>query len=142
MRTLFLAAAMALASVASAQVVNVNNTGCPGAGYPTHNNTARINQTFTFSWPCAAGEVPFAIFGFASGNNIPFFPPVTCVPGPCNWYVAPIVAFPTSTTGFWSLSIPNNRQLLFSTWSIQCGCVDTTQGCATISGALTLAVGP
>lgn len=142
-----LAAGLALSVLApaQAQVVQVRNTGCPNASYPTHNNTARLGRPFTWNYNCTAPAGSFAVFGFPTGGGVDFNRPLTCSAGPCRLYVAlsGIVFFPGGVNGTWTIPIPNDRRFLFSTWSVQAGCFDFRgPGCFDLSGALTLAIGP
>ena len=79
-----LASAFALCLLAPthAQVVQVRNTGCPNAAYPTHNGTARLGQAFTWSYRCTAPAGAFAVFGYPTGGGIDFNRPATCSIGP------------------------------------------------------------
>jgi hypothetical protein len=138
------ALACALSFALRSQVVEVANTGCPGAGYPQRSAAARLGLPFQWSWPCRPPPVAWTVFGFASGNRLPLWPPIACVPGPCLLYVAPIVAIVESgPIGSWSLVIPNDRALLATTWAIQTGCLTSVPApCLHVSGAVALAIQP
>ena len=130
-----------------AQVAPVRGTGCPNAGYPTHNSTARLGQTLRFAWKCSSPDLSVAMMGWASGRTIGFNQPFTCSKGPCGWYLAPFGAsfyvFPiTGSSGSWGIPIPNDRRLLFSTYGLQCLCLSVPKRCMDFSGALTFAIGP
>ena len=138
-----LASAVFFALALPAQVVEVTNTGCPNAGYPQRSAAARLGMPFAWQWPCRPPAVAYTVFGFPSGNRIPLVPPVTCGPGPCNLYVAPLVVLVGGPIGNWLLPIPNDPALLQTTWSIQAGCFASMPApCLDLSGAITLAIQP
>ena len=131
----------------SAQITQVKKTGCPNAGYPTHNSTARIGQTLRFAWSCKQPDLSVALMGWASGRTIGFNQPFTCSKGPCGFYLAPFgasfyVFSITGSSGSWSIPIPNDRRLLFSTYGLQCLCLSVPKRCMDFSGALVFAIGP
>ena len=138
----------ALAASASAQVVAVNNTGCPGFAPPTWSGSHRIGQTLTFDLlgRPAPRSFTFLALGYQSGNTIPFYMPFTCVPGPCGWYPAPFgaefIAVSDPFHAVLALPIPNDRRLAFQTFSVQGGFVDGFGNCVTFSQAVSFAIAP
>jgi hypothetical protein len=148
LRRAALGAALCLAGSVTAQVVPVNNTGCPGFAPPQWQGAPNLGQQIAFSLqrrPSPRSFV-FVAMGYASGGGIPFDLPFTCVQGPCVWYLAPFggeYALVSDTfLATLALRIPNDRALLFQTFSIQGGNVEGFGNCITLSQALSFAIGP
>jgi hypothetical protein len=141
-------AVCALAAAAAAQVSPVNNTGCPGYAPPQWQGAPRLAQQIAFSLQRrpSPGSFVFLSIGYSSGGGIPFAPPLTCVPGPCVWYLAPfgneyvLISDPFLAT--LALTIPNDRGLLFQTFAVQGGTFEGFGSCIALSQALSFAIGP
>ncbi len=139
---------ISLMTGATAQVVPVNNTGCPGFAPPQWTGQARIGQTLTFNLlgrPAPRSFV-FLLLGYPSGAGMSFTPPMICVPGPCVLYPAPFGGGFIATTDTFNarlpLPIPNDRRLVFQTFSVQGGFFDGLGNCLTLSQAVSFAIGP
>ncbi|MBK8979248.1 MAG: hypothetical protein IPM29_25405 [Planctomycetes bacterium] len=149
LRSLTLAAVLCGAALAPAQVVPVNNTGCPGFVPPVVQGQPRLGQTISFTVqrrPAPQG-LALVLLGWPSGAGIAFNPPITCVAGPCVLYPAPINgSFFTVADPFMAvltIPIPNDRMLLFQTFSVQGGTYDALGGaCITLTQALSFAIQP
>lgn len=146
---LALSAALLLSTAATAQVVPVNNTGCPGYAPPQVFGNPRLGQQVAFALqrlPAPRSQV-FLAMGFPSGGGIPFQAPATCVAGPCIFYLAPIGSDLIFVSGVFradiTLNIPNDRGLLFQTFAVQGGNIDGLFGtCFTLTQALSFAIQP
>lgn len=146
MRTLLLA--LLLAIPATAQVVPVNNTGCPGFAPPQWAGAPRLGQTLTFTLqrrPTPRSFV-FLLMGFPSGGGQSFSAPLTCVPGPCVLYPAPFgseyIAVQDVFLAQLPIAIPNDRSLLFQTFAVQGGNTEAFGNCFTLSQAVSFAIQP
>lgn len=139
---------LATATAVTAQVVPVNNTGCPGYAPPQHQGQPRLGQqiSFTLQRRPTPRSLVFVALGYGMGQTIPFNQPFTCVAGPCGWYLAPLgsgyalVSDPFMAT--LTLNIPNDRSLLFSTYYVQGGNLESFGNCVTISQALAFSISP
>jgi hypothetical protein len=148
-RSAVLCAALLLSTMATAQVVPVNNTGCPGYAPPQVFGNPRLGQQVAFALqrlPAPRSQV-FLAMGFPSGGGIPFQAPVTCVAGPCVFYPAPIGSDLIFVADVFrvdiTLNIPNDPALLFQTFAVQGGNLDGLFGtCFTLTQALSFAIQP
>ena len=85
--------------------------------------------------------------GYPSGGVIPCQAPATCLAGPFVFYLAPIgsdLIFVSDVVRVdLTLNIPNDRALLFQTFSVQGGNIDGLFGtCFTLTQALSFAIQP
>lgn len=142
------ALALTLAVGATAQVVPVNNTGCPNHAPPQWQGAPRLGQriAFTLQRRPTPRSFVFLALGYSSGRGIAFNQPFTCVAGPCVWYPAPLGAeYVMVTDPFMAtlaLTIPNDRALLFQTFAVQGGNFESFGNCITLSQALSFAIAP
>jgi hypothetical protein len=142
-------AAFLLSTTSTAQVVPVNNTGCPGYAPPQVFGAPRLGQQVAFAlqrFPSPRSQV-FLAMGYPSGGGIPFQAPATCVAGPCVFYLAPIGSDLIFVSDVFrvdlTLNIPNDRALLFQTFAVQGGNIDGLFGtCFTLTQALSFAIQP
>lgn len=144
-----IAALFCLAATSTAQVVPVNNTGCPGFAPPQVFGAPRLGQQVAFALqrlPAPRSQV-FLAMGYPSGGGISFQAPTTCVAGPCVFYPAPIGSDLIFVSGVFrvdlTLNIPNDPALLFTTFAVQGGNLDGLFGtCFTLTQALSFAIQP
>jgi hypothetical protein len=125
MRPVALLLSLAILSPATAQIVEVPNTGCPGATHAAHTGSPRLGQQVQFSWSCKkTSQIVLAFLGSASGGGIALDQPVTCDPGPCIWYPGPlgssIIQLPGEVS--YTLQIPNDARLVGLQLGLQCVC--------------------
>ncbi len=132
---------LAVSMSSNAQVSNVKNTGCPGAGYATM-TAPKINAPTTITFPQhAATSVPLLVFGWMSGNNLYFGQPIMCA-NQCAFYVAPIVSVSYAPgTKSTSIFIPNDIMLWRSCYAIQTAALDTGRNCVQLDGAVSFCIG-
>lgn len=148
LRILFAALALTVATGLTAQVVPVNNTGCPGYAPPQWSGQPRLGQTITFTLQRRPTPRSFVFLGLGwpSGAGVAFHQPFTCVQGPCVWYPAPIGgSFYLVSDPFLAslpIAIPNDRGLLFQTFSVQGGNFESFGSCITLAQALSFAIQP
>ena len=142
-------AASLLSTAATAQVVPVNNTGCPGYAPPQVFGAPRLGQQVAFALqrlPAPRSQV-FLAMGYPSGGGIPFQAPTTCVAGPCVFYLAPIGSDLIFVSDVFrvdlTLNIPNDPSLVALTFAVQGGNLDGLFGtCFTLTQALTFSIQP
>ena len=129
-----------LTQAAQAQVTRIPNSGCPGALYPITNDQTGIGQTLQLRCPpCSSTEQGMVIIGVTARPPRVMNPPLVCPPqGNCVLVCEPIqILFPVSG---WRIDIPRDPNLIGVCVCVQCGCVDLTRACLTLSGALRICV--
>ncbi|MBK8980027.1 MAG: hypothetical protein IPM29_29355 [Planctomycetes bacterium] len=133
--------AFALSASASAQVMRVPMSGCPGAPFPQPVGTPAIGQGFgVIAAPCPnpTGQ-QFIVIGTPTRPLLLPVPPA-CVRG-CTLDVAPL---DVRLGGAWRVLIPNDPALIGACFRVQAGCVDALPGgplrCVLLQGALDVCI--
>lgn len=144
-----LCAAFLFSTAATAQVVPVNNTGCPGFAPPQVFGAPRLGQQIAFALqrlPAPRSQV-FLAMGYPGGTGISFQSPSTCVAGPCVFYPFPIGSDLIFVSDVFrvdlTLNIPNDPTLVSLAFAVQGGNLDGLFGtCFTLTQALTFTIQP
>jgi hypothetical protein len=130
-RPLLAAAALLLATTASAQFTAVAGSGCPGANPITTAGIPKIGLSITYTWYCSSrSDVPFMVFGPAIPPVFQLPVPPACVASCFLIHPSPPVflAGPSGAGLIVTIAIPQDASLIGQSIHTQGACM-TTAAC-------------
>ena len=122
-----------------AQCIQLATSGCPVTLAPNCTGVPRLGNVVSVPCtPCMVAELSFLVVGTCAATPwVAFFPPTTCVGGPCRLAVTP---FQVVAPAFFSARVPFDQSLIGVKFCVQCGCFKPAQSCLTISTALQIVI--
>lgn len=140
----FVSAAALLTSLATAQITQINNSGCPVASTQCKSGgTPGLGQQVGFKCAAAAVTDPtFLIFGIQINPGLPLNPPLMCGRAVCNLVSFEVASLIGPGGVSVTLTIPVDPSLVGACIAVQGGSINIGGGCVDLGPGYLMCIQP